>query len=104
MAPYTLNRGQVDFGADNPFANRGAASCRAIYDLADLDSSLFIHTTGQSGNPFSPFYRSMAERWSKGEYIRVPTARVEIERGAIGTWTLRPALNIQPGRPRGRFG
>ncbi len=86
--PYTLNRGQVDFGADDPFANRGAASCRAIYDLADLDSSLFIHTTGQSGNPFSPFYRSMAERWSKGEYIRIPTARPEIERGAIGTWTL----------------
>jgi penicillin amidase len=86
--PYTLNRGQVDFGADLPFANRGAASCRAIYDLSNLEESLFIHTTGQSGNPFSPFYRSMAERWSKGEYIRIPTARAEIERGAIGTWVL----------------
>lgn len=86
--PYTLNRGQVDFGAENPFANRGAASCRAIYDLSNLDSSLFIHTTGQSGNPFSPFYRSLAERWAKGGYIRIPTARAEIDAGAIGTWTL----------------
>lgn len=86
--PYTLNRGQVDFGAEQPFANRGAASCRAIYDLSDLDGSLFIHTTGQSGNPFSMFYRSFAERWSKGEYIRIPTARAEIERLAIGTWRL----------------
>jgi penicillin amidase len=86
--PYTLNRGQVDFGSDYPFANRGAASCRAIYDLSDLDGSLFIHTTGQSGNPFSPFYRSMAERWAKGDYIRIPTALADIERTAIGTWVL----------------
>ena len=88
--PYTLNRGQVDFGAEQPFGNRGAASCRAIYDLSDLDASLFIHTTGQSGNPFSPFYRSFAERWSTGHYIRIPTARTEIDQTAIGTWTLAP--------------
>jgi penicillin amidase len=86
--PYTLNRGQVDFGADQPYANRGAASCRAIYDLSDLDASLFIHTTGQSGNPFSPFYRSFAERWSRGEYLRIPTRREDVERIAIGRWHL----------------
>jgi penicillin amidase len=88
--PYTINRGQVDFGAEPPFANRGAASCRAIYDLSNLDASQFIHTTGQSGNPFSPFYRSFAERWSKGEYISIPTKRADVERVAIGTWTLEP--------------
>ncbi len=88
--PYTLDRGMVDFGAEPPFANRGAASSRAVYDFADLDNSLFIHTTGQSGNPFSPFYRSLAERWSKGEYIRIPTQRAEIDRQAIGTWRLSP--------------
>ncbi len=88
--PYTLNRGQVDFGAEPPFASRGAASCRAVYDLSNLDSSQFIHATGQSGNPFSPFYRSFAERWSKGEYIAIATKRADIERVAIGTWTLAP--------------
>ena len=88
--PYTLNRGQVDFGAEPPFASRGAASCRAIYDLSNLDSSQFIHATGQSGNPFSPFYRSFAERWSKGEYIAIATKRADVENGAIGTWSLAP--------------
>ncbi|MFM9847870.1 MAG: penicillin acylase family protein [Hyphomicrobiaceae bacterium] len=87
---YTLNRGQVDFNAEPPFANRGAASCRAIYDLSNLDNSQFIHTTGQSGNPFSPFYRSFAARWSKGEYIGIATKRPDIERTAIGTWQLTP--------------
>jgi penicillin amidase len=87
---YTLNRGQVDFNSEPPFANRGAASCRAIYDLSNLDNSQFIHTTGQSGNPFSPLYRSFAERWSKGEYIGIATRRADIERTAIGTWHLAP--------------
>lgn len=87
---YTLNRGQVDFNSEPPFANRGAASCRAIYDLSNLDNSQFIHTTGQSGNPFSPFYRSFAERWSKGGYIGIATKRPDIDRSAIGTWLLSP--------------
>jgi penicillin G amidase len=87
---YTLNRGQADFGAEPPFANRHAASFRAIYDLADLDRSLFIQTTGQSGNPLSPFYRSFAVRWSKGEYIEIPTKRQAVEAARLGTWTLTP--------------
>jgi penicillin amidase len=87
---YTLNRGQVDFNSEPPFANRGAASCRAIYDLSNLDNSQFIHTTGQSGNPFSPLYRSFAERWSNGEYIAIATKRGDIERASIGTWRFAP--------------
>jgi penicillin amidase len=85
----TLNRGQTRFGEEPPYVNRHAATFRAIYDLQGLDGSLYIHATGQSGNPFSPFYRNFAERWAKGEYIRIPVDRREIDRGAIGTWHLR---------------
>jgi penicillin G amidase len=87
---YTLNRGQADFGTEQPFANRHAASFRAIYDLADLDRSLYIHTTGQSGNPLSPFYRSFARRWSKGEYIEIRTKREAVEAVKLGRWMLMP--------------
>ncbi|HXF54476.1 MAG TPA: penicillin acylase family protein [Hyphomicrobiaceae bacterium] len=86
----TLNRGQFRFSEEPPYVNRHAATLRAIYDFADLDSSLFIHATGQSGNPFSPFYRNFAERWARGEYITIPTDRRKIEEGAIGTWRLAP--------------
>ncbi len=87
---YTLNRGETDFREEPPFANRAGSSYRAIYDFADLDRSLFIHTTGQSGNPFSPYYRSFAERWAKVEYIEIPTRREAIAKSAIGTWRLAP--------------
>jgi penicillin amidase len=87
---YTLNRGKMDFAEEPPFANRHASSYRAIYDLADLDRSLYIHTTGQSGNPMSPFYRSFADRWAKGEYIEISTKRETIAKAALGTWKLAP--------------
>jgi penicillin G amidase len=87
---YTLNRGKAEFDLEPPFANRHAASYRAIYDLADLDRSLYIHTTGQSGNPLSPFYRSFARRWANGEYIEIATRREAIVKASRGTWKLAP--------------
>jgi penicillin amidase len=86
--PYTLNRGMTDFGDVQPYANRSGSSYRAIYDFADLDRSLYIQTTGQSGNPFSPYYRTFAERWARVDYIEIPTRRADIAKITLGTWTL----------------
>jgi penicillin G amidase len=87
---YTLNRGVMEFDAEPPFANRHGSSYRAIYDFSDLDRSLYIQSTGQSGNPLSPTYRAFAARWSKGEYITIATKRAEIAKSAVGTWRLLP--------------
>lgn len=88
--PYTLNRGVVEFGREEPFANRHASTFRAIYDFENLDGSLFMQPTGQSGNPFSLYYRTFEKSWAKGSYIEIPTDRELIERDAIGTWRLIP--------------
>ncbi len=61
-----------------PFASRHAPSLRAIYDFADLDRSLFMHSTGQSGNVYSPWYDSFAARWARVEYIAIPAKREAI--------------------------
>ncbi len=67
--PFTVNVGQYHLDkADAPFANRHAASLRAIYDLADLDNSRFIYQTGQSGNVFSSRYRDMSKAWAAVAY------------------------------------
>ncbi|MES2414337.1 MAG: penicillin acylase family protein [Pseudomonadota bacterium] len=52
----------------SPFANRQAASMRAIYDMADLENSRFIYQTGQSGLVFSSRYRDMRDGWAAVEY------------------------------------
>ena len=86
---FTVNVGHfIVRDEERPFANRHAASLRAIYDLADLDRSLFMHSTGQSGNVFSPWYASFAERWARVDYITIPTKREAI--GAAHTLVLRP--------------
>lgn len=66
---WTVNVGQ--YWANDPkvpFANRHAASMRAIYDLADLEQSRFIYQTGQSGLVYSPRYRDMSAQWAGMEY------------------------------------
>jgi penicillin G amidase len=73
-----------------PYANRHAASLRALYDLSDLDRSHFMHSTGQSGNPLSPWYAHFALPWSRNESVPMTTRRADIEKHAIGTLKLVP--------------
>ncbi len=48
-----------------------AASMRAIYDLADLNNSLYMHAPGQSGHPLSRHHGDLADRWANGEYFQI---------------------------------
>ncbi len=73
---YSVNVGHFFIRDEaRPFANRHAPSLRMICDLADLDASRYMHSTGQSGNPLSPWYASFAERWARVEYITIPARR-----------------------------
>jgi penicillin amidase len=66
---FTVNVGQYWLNDEkHPFANRHAASLRAVYDLADLEHSQFIYQTGQSGLALSGRYSDMAQEWAKGKY------------------------------------
>ena len=84
---YTLNVGQTDFNDEaEPYASRHAPSLRAIYDLADLEASVFVHSAGQSGNPLSRHYRDLSRLWARGEYVPMLTQRKRIE--ALGAQRL----------------
>ena len=66
---FTVNVGQYKLDdSDQAFANRHAASLRAIYDLSNLERSVFIYQTGQSGNVLSNRYRDMSQEWAQGRY------------------------------------
>jgi len=75
---------------ERPFASAHGPSFRAIYDLADLDRSLFVQSTGQSGNILSPWYRNLEKRWRAGDYIPIPTDRAAYELNAAGRLRLTP--------------
>ncbi len=66
---FTVNVGQYWANDKHaPFANRHAASMRAVYDLGGSDQSVFIYQTGQSGHAFDPRSRNMSQRWARGGY------------------------------------
>lgn len=88
---FTVNVGRHAIADDKePFANNHAASLRAIYDLANLDRSVFIHSTGQSGHPLSANYRDFAQPWAAVQYVPMTTRRTDIEAGAMGILILKP--------------
>ena len=67
---FSINVGRLElFKADNPFETKQAPSLRTLYDLSDLEQSLFIYQSGQSGWVQSKLYRNMSALWAKNEYL-----------------------------------
>jgi penicillin amidase len=67
---FSVNVGRLELlRADNPFATKQAPSLRALYDLSDLEQSLFVYQTGQSGWVQSKLYRNMGGLWARNEYL-----------------------------------
>jgi penicillin amidase len=78
----TVGRG----GTDAALQSVHGAAYRGVYDLSDLDKSLFMIAPGQSGNPFSPHARDFVLRWRNGATIGLGPVAAEIS----GTMRLTP--------------
>jgi penicillin G amidase len=78
----TVDRG----GTNAALQSVHGAAYRGVYDLADLDRSLFMITPGQSGNPFSAHARDFATRWRDGATISLGPMAASIS----GTVRLTP--------------
>ena len=84
---WTVNRAQSRLLDDNdPFGDVHGAGYRAVYDLADLDASLFQMSLGQSGHRLSPHFSDLAQAWANGSPFRIGRLPERPE----GTLTLRP--------------
>jgi penicillin amidase len=68
-------------------------SWRAVYDLADLDRSMGVLPTGNSGNPASPHWNDQAELWLAGELHPLPFTRAAVEAAAVGALRLVPGYH-----------
>ncbi|WP_282111372.1 penicillin acylase family protein [Maribacter stanieri] len=55
-------------------------STRRIIDFYDVENSISILPTGQSGNPFSEHYRDQAEMYVNGEFRKMMMNKEEIQK------------------------
>lgn len=69
----TVNRAVPRLGGakDHRYNDIHGPGYRGVYDLFEPDNSLFMIATGQSGNPLSPFYGNLAERWRDGDAVKL---------------------------------
>lgn len=78
-------------GANNGnFTVRAVPSMRMILDFSDLSKSVIMHTTGQSGHPFSDQYGQMVDPWRFIEYHPMLWTQDQVEAAAVSTLTLNP--------------
>ena len=90
---YTLMRAKNQNFGDEPYANINAAGYRMLIDFSDLESSLYIISTGQSGHPLSLHYDDLAQLWRRGEYIPMVLDPVLARAGSVGVIKLKSKEN-----------
>ncbi len=88
---FTLLRNSNDFSKDQPYAGRHGSALRTIHDFSNLENSLYMISSGQSGNVFSPHYKDLARKWGRLEYVTIPTAPETYKERAAGIYVLQPA-------------
>jgi penicillin amidase len=76
--------------ASEDFAAHSLPSMRMIVDFSDFGSSETVHTTGQSGHPYSPHYGDMIDDWRNIRYHPMLFSRDEVEANAASRLILKP--------------
>jgi len=93
--PYPTSGGESIVNATGWTSTEGyfvdwLPSMRMIVDLGNLQNSLAIHTTGQSGHAYHQHYIDMADLWRQISYHPMYWERAAIEAGAEGHLRLAP--------------
>jgi penicillin amidase len=72
---FTVNVSRVLYRPDAAtgefYLNEHGPSLRALYDLGDPAQSRFMHSSGQSGIPWSRWYQSFMQPWAGVDYVPV---------------------------------
>lgn len=72
------------------FTVRSLPSMRMIVDFSDLSRSLSVHTTGQSGHPYSPHYGDMIDLWRNIQYHPMLWTPEQVNSAQTSTLILSP--------------
>jgi penicillin amidase len=93
--PYPTggNWNTVDSGAyyaDKAYSMGLGPAYRIIADPSNWDASLSIIPSGESGQPFSPYYADQIDSWLAVKYHTLPFTLPAIESAAKHTLTLQP--------------
>ena len=73
-----INNNMFTYSDDEKYTVKGGPSTRRIIDFADIENSLSILPTGNSGNPFSEHYDDQVELFVNGKFRKMMLNKTEI--------------------------
>jgi penicillin amidase len=83
--------GDGGFTADSPnYDQATVSSMREIIDLSNLDNSLWITTTGESGEPYSGHYSDLIALWDQNKYEQMNYTPSALARTHVKVLVLKP--------------
>ena len=87
---FNLSLDDAGGAGGDPYAVTSVPSMRMIVDLSNLDNSLQVFTTGESGHAYNAHYIDMADHWRLIQYYPMLWTRANVEDQSEGTLTLTP--------------
>jgi penicillin G amidase len=73
-----INNLMFGFSGNGKYEVKAGPSTRRIIDFSDVENSVSILPTGNSGNPMSKHYNDQAEMYNKGEFRKMKMNKKEI--------------------------
>lgn len=73
-----INNQIYDIDSTGFYKVKAGPSTRRIVDFSDVENSLAIIPTGQSGNVFSDHYKDQAQKYVDGEFVKMELNKEEI--------------------------
>ena len=70
---FTLNKTGI-------YPIKAGPSTRRVIDFSDVENSVSIIPTGQSGNVFSKHYKDQADKYLNGKFVKMKLNQSEIEK------------------------
>ncbi|OWW26021.1 penicillin acylase family protein [Zobellia sp. OII3] len=86
-----INNMYFPYTEDGVYKVSSGPSTRRVIDFSDVENSISILPTGQSGNPFSPHYKDQAEMYIKGEFRKMMMNKEEIVKTSESLLIFEPA-------------
>jgi len=77
-AREVINNRGYEYNNSGLYKVSAGPSTRRIIDFSDIENSISILPTGQSGNPFSKHYKDQTEMYNKGEFRKMKLNKEEI--------------------------
>ncbi|EWT01536.1 penicillin amidase [Intrasporangium oryzae NRRL B-24470] len=104
-----FDRGGIELGGGNAIVNANSwkasdpgydvtsgPSMRMVVDLSDLDRSLWVNSTGQSGHAYDPHYTDQIDAWVANEPFPWPFTDQAVKEASADELTLDPVTPTGP--------